>query len=46
MPCAPPRVSAVRVIRPTASPTMYFARYSAAMVSGVGPSVSLSQAER
>ena len=31
MPCAPPRVSATRVIRLTACPTAHFARYSAAV---------------
>ncbi len=42
---APPRVMAVRVIRVTASPTKYLARYKADKVAGLGPWVSLSQAE-
>lgn len=42
--CAPPSVWAVPVTRATASPTQHFAQYNAAMVAGVRPCVSLSQA--
>jgi hypothetical protein len=42
--CAPPSVWAVPVTRAMASPTRYFARYSAARVAGVRPCVPLSQA--
>ncbi|MFP6772484.1 MAG: hypothetical protein VCE74_09110 [Alphaproteobacteria bacterium] len=41
----PAQVRAVRVTLVTTSPTMYLARNRAAMVLGMGPSVSLSQAE-
>jgi len=43
--CAPPSVSALRVMPDTASPTRYFARYSAAVALSVSPSVSQGQAE-